>query len=191
MNEMPSQITGQRFFIAVLPPADIQAQVRILQEYMRDHYNSRAALQSPPHVTLQPPFARSDAEIPVLVETLPAFASQHPIIPLTLSGFAAFPPRVVYIHVERSPALAQLQAALASHLEERLGIVDANLKTRAFVPHMTIAFRDLSKSNFYAAWAEFQTRTIDLSFSATHLTLLIHDGQRWNIHTEFPLSSNN
>jgi hypothetical protein len=53
---------------------------------------------------------------------------------------------------------------------------------------MTVAFRDLSPPNFKLGWAEVQSRSIHYTFAVTHLTLLKHNGQRWEIHTEFPLS---
>ncbi len=75
-----------------------------------------------------------------------------------------------------------------AHLETVLGIVDPVSKSRAFSPHMTVAFRDLTRQNFKAAWQEFQQRQLQFEFTATQLTLLIHDGKRWNVSAEFPFS---
>ncbi len=121
----------------------------------------------------------------ILETSLRDFASQQQSISVTLSGFDAFAPRVIYINVERSPALLNLQAELIGYTEATLKIVDAVGKQRPFVPHMTVGFRDLTKQNFQAAWTEFANRQLDFEFTADKLTLLIHDGRRWLIKSEF------
>ncbi|QXE23242.1 hypothetical protein B6N60_01931 [Richelia sinica FACHB-800] len=175
-----------RFFIAILPPAPIQVYANEIKQYFADKYSSRGAQKSPPHITLYPPFAWLDADVSVLETTLREFAqTQQPFV-INLKGFAAFPPRVIYLNVERSQELLRMQAALMAYLETRLGLVDPVSQQRPFVPHMTVAFRDLSKQNFHAAWPEFQNRQVEFTFTASHLTLLLHDGQRWNVKTDFP-----
>lgn len=160
-----------------------------IKQVFVDRYNSRAAFKSPPHVTLQPPFEWSLEAIPILSETLREFAAEVKPMPIALSGFGAFAPRVVYIHVVKSAPLLMLQTALATHLETSLGLVDAAGKTRSFTPHMTVGFRDLTKDNFRLAWTEFQHRPLEREWLAMHLTLLQHDGQRWHVHTEFPFAN--
>jgi len=175
----------QRFFIALVPPPDIQQHITLIKLYFAEHYNSRRALQSPPHVTLQSPFEWLAEDVPKLEECLKVFAANRFPIPVTLSGFAAFAPRVIYVDVVKSPALLDVQKDLMSYVGENLGIGDRVSQTRPFVPHMTVGFRDLSKQNFEAAWLEFKGRSIFFEFTASELTLLIHDGSRWNVATEF------
>jgi len=150
----------QRFFIALVPPSDIQHHITEIKLYFAEHYNTRGALNSPPHVTLQPPFEWPAAEVPKLEESLKEFAANRLPIFVTLSGFAAFDPRVIYVDVVKSPALLEMQQDLMSYLEANLGIVDRISQTRPFVPHMTVAFRDLTQENFQAAWLEFAGREI-------------------------------
>jgi 2'-5' RNA ligase len=175
-----------RFFIALLPSQAIQDYANEVKQVFVDRYNSRAALKSPPHITLQPPFEWSVEALPLFNQRLSEFAAQVAPIPITLSGFGAFVPHVVYINVIKSASLLTLQAALSSHLETSLGIVDAVGKTRSFTPHITVGFRDLTPENFKLAWAEFQHRPLELEWTATQLTLLRHDGQRWTVANEFP-----
>ena len=156
-----------------------------VKQFFADNYASRAAQKSPPHITLQPPFEWSREEVPVLHQCLSQFAQNQAAIPLSLSGFGAFAPRVIYINVLKTPELLDLQQALIAHLETTLKIVDPS-KQRPFAPHMTVAFRDLTRQNFRAAWPEFQQRSLQFEFTASALTLLIHNGQRWNVNAEFP-----
>ncbi|MFN6537454.1 MAG: 2'-5' RNA ligase family protein [Nostoc sp. EkiNYC01] len=178
-----------RFFIALLPPQDIQDYANEIKQYFADNYASSGAQKSPPHITLQPPFEWADANISLLEASVREFASEQKSIPITLSGFAAFPPRVIYIDVVRSQELLTLQADLMVYVESKLGIVDEVSKTRPFAPHMTVAFRDLTKQNFKAAWPEFEKRQLYFEFMADKLTLLLHDGKRWNIKSEWNFCS--
>ena len=179
----------QRFFIALVPPPDIEQQITEIKQYFAEHYNSSRALQSPPHITLQPPFEWPAADVPKLEESLKAFSANRMSIPVTISGFAAFAPRVIYADVVKSATLLELEKDLMSYVEENLGIVDRLSQTRPFVPHMTVAFSDLTQENFQAAWLEFKDRSLHFEFTASTLTLLLHDGSRWNISKHFPLSA--
>ena len=179
----------QRFFIALVPPPDIEQHITEIQQYFAEHYNSRGALNSPPHITLQPPFHSLAEDVPKLEESLNQFSVNRRPIPVTLSGFAAFAPRVIYVDVVKSPELLEIHSYLMSYLEANLGIVDRVSQSRPFVPHMTVAFRDLTKDNFQRAWLEFAGRSLHFEFTASALTLLLHDGSRWNISNQFPCAA--
>lgn len=174
-----------RFFIALLPPQHIQDYANEIKQYFADNYASRVAQKSPPHITLQPPFEWSDAEVPQLEASLQAFAQTQQSISITLQDYAAFPPRVIYINVIKSQEIWKLQNQLIIHTASHLGIKDQKSATRPFTPHLTVAFRDLTKENFRAAWPEFAQRSLNFDFMAENLTLLIHDGKRWNVKSEF------
>jgi 2'-5' RNA ligase len=144
------------YFIALLPPQEIQDYANQIKQYFADKYASSHAQKSPPHITLQPPFEWEDTDIPLLEEHLKTFALRQNPIPITLNGYAAFIPRVIYIDVVRSSELLTLHQNLMSYLETNLGITDKVGQTRPFVPHMTVAFKDLTRQNFQAAWSEFR-----------------------------------
>ena len=176
-----------RFFIGLLPPQTIQDYANEIKEHFSQVYQSRAAQKSPPHITLQPPFQWQIGERSVLEQSLRRFAAMQAPVPIILNGFGAFIPRVIYINVIKTPELMALQNSLREDMEASLGIVEPVAKRRPFSPHMTVAFRDLTKDNFRAAWPEFQNRPLELKCTVSQLTLLIHNGQRWNISSEFPL----
>ncbi|MDJ0702428.1 MAG: 2'-5' RNA ligase family protein [Leptolyngbyaceae cyanobacterium MO_188.B28] len=175
-----------RFFIALLPPSEMQDKANEIKQYFSDRYHSRAAQKSPPHITLQPPFEWPAATVADLQTSLMSFAMGHSAIPIALSGFGSFPPRVIYINVLKTPELMALQQALAVHMEAELDIVDRRSQHRSFAPHMTVAFRDLKPRAFKQAWLEFETRSLQFQFMADQLTLLIHTGQRWTVSQVFP-----
>lgn len=178
----------RRFFIALLPPLEIQDYATQIKEYFAQNYHSRGAQKSPPHITLQPPFEWKIEALPILEQTLASFAATQIAVPITLNGFGAFPPRVIYINVLKTPQLLALQQDLMAYCEASLGIIAPVSQTRPFAPHLTVAFRDLSKQNFRVAWGEFYNREVEYEFIATQLTLLVHDGKRWNVSAEFPFA---
>lgn len=172
------------FFIALLPPVEIQEAVRAIQQDFADRYGSRAAQKSPPHITLQPPFRWNIKALPELEAGLQNFAKERSPISIQLFGFGAFVPCVIYVNVVQTPELMALQQDFIPAAEKLLG--KESIDKRPYVPHMTVAFRDLTKQNFRAAWPEFQPKPLQFEFMATHLTLLAHNGQRWTIHAQFP-----
>lgn len=185
-TEQPS-LKKSRFFIALLPPPDVQAYATELKLYFRDRYHSKAALKSPPHITLQAPFEWPDQTLEQLTATLSSFAPQLPSIPIQVSGFGSFPPRVIYLAVEQTPALMAVQTDLSRYLAETLEIIDPRSRTRPFRPHLTVAFRDLKPATFRIAWPEFENKDVQFTFSVSDLTLLIHTGQRWETYKHFPM----
>jgi 2'-5' RNA ligase len=180
---------NQRFFIALLPPDSIQDEVRQIQCDFEARYSSKATLKAPPHITLIPPFELSSDRIEALQIELDKFVKTRSHFTINLSGFAAFPPRVIYIDVVPNPVLLNLYADIAATLANNLGIIDP-YAFRPFAPHMTVALRDMTAENLELAWAEFRDRKINFEFEAINLTLLAHDEQKWNVLSNFAFAVN-
>ncbi len=178
--------TTARFFIALIPPPAIQDYANGIIQELGDRFQTHTA-KAPPHITLQPPFEWSPARADRLTEELTAVAQRQHSVFVHLLGFGQFSPRVLYIHVERTLDLLALQATLAEHLEQTLGIVDPKAKRRRFTPHVTVASRNLTPHTFQQAWALLKERPLDLKFWGDRLTLLRHDGHQWQIFQEFAL----
>lgn len=175
------------FFFALLPPPALQAELTALKQEFAERFASRHALKSPPHITLFPPFQWPLDRV-AQFDDLAELARQHPAIALTLSGFGAFVPRVIYARPLTTPALVALHRDLHQFLADRFDLVDPMAAKRPFAPHLTLAFRDLSKANFRRAWPEFQERALQAEFVAAQLTLLQHNGHCWEIAREWPLA---
>ena len=174
------------FFIALLPPQEVQDYANEIKQHFAQNYNSKAALKSPPHITLQPPFEWQVDDMQLLEQSLSNFAQIQSKIPIILKGFGAFVPKVIYINVIKTPELMVLQQYLMTYLEESLGIVYPHSKDRTFSPHITVAYRDLTRENFRSAWPEFEPKKLEFKFTVSQLTLLVHNNHRWHVITEFP-----
>lgn len=178
--------TQARFFIALLPPQAIQEYANATIQELGDRFQMRTA-HAPPHVTLQAPFVWSRSRLPELDRVLTQFAAAHSAIPVALSGFGSFAPRVLYINVLKTAELLALQADLSQVLKTTLAIVDPKATQRSFAPHLTVASRNVTRQTFRQAWHELQSREVSFDFVGDRLTLLIHDGRRWQIHQHYPL----
>ncbi|TAE58207.1 MAG: 2'-5' RNA ligase family protein [Nostocales cyanobacterium] len=174
-----------RYFIAILPPTPIQEYANEIKQHFVDQYASRGAQNSPPHITLQPPFLLAKDQVAILETFLENFAQNQNHLPITLDGFAAFPPRVIYMNVIKNQELLKLQSRLVDDIESKLGIKPKGGNNHSFTPHLTVARRDLKKSDFYIAWDDFKQRQVYFEFVAESITLLLHDGKKWNIKSEF------
>jgi 2'-5' RNA ligase len=170
------------YFIAIVTPEPINQQVLEWKHYMLQHFNCRVALKSPAHITLIPPFDMPDTMQHELEEVLLEFAAEQPSFPIQLKNFAAFKPRVLYVHVQPN---THLQARLEAYLIQ----TDFPIKKedRPFHPHVTIANRDLQKDDFPMAWQYFQQMSYEVSFQANAISLLRHNGEIWEVANAFPI----
>ncbi|WP_299410797.1 2'-5' RNA ligase family protein [Acaryochloris sp. IP29b_bin.148] len=184
-----------RYFLALLPPEDLQEVINGVKQQFAEQYQSRKALNAPPHITLQAPFewptspAQDNPSITALVQGLTEFSNCRASVPVQLSGFGAFPPGVIYVQVQPTPELLTLHTQLHAYCAQAWHISDPRTQHRAFTPHITVAFRDLTRANFRASWPLFQDRVFDDSFVASALTILQHNGQQWEAFAQTPFSS--
>lgn len=181
--------TDSKYFIALVPPSPVYEEVDELKHYFNDRYQSKGALKSPPHITLHMPFLWKEKNEPKLMDKLSQFSSNHRSFRVEFKNFDAFEPRVIFIHIESNELLAKLQADLTKFCKSELQLFNARYKDQPFHPHVTIAFRDLKKDQFKKAWEEFGSRSFERSFLSESLSLLKHDGKKWNAIKQFSLSN--
>ena len=98
---MKTQTDYQRYFLAIIPPEPIFSEAHQLKEYFKEKYNSKASLNSPPHITLHMPFLWKEKKETILLEKLKTFSSNQPPFDLHLQNYNAFAQRVIYIDVLR------------------------------------------------------------------------------------------
>lgn len=183
--ELNEKSVKRRFFVALLPPSDVQSEVNEVKGVMRDRFDSKAAFRSPPHITLHAPFEWPVSAIDRLQDSLSKFAYAQMPVPISLDGFNAFSPHVIYIDVVKSAGLMALHPKLMTHLETDISLVSQQERKRAYVPHLTVAFRDLKPNMFRKAWAEFQRQEFHSDFTVSHLSLLVHSGNLWTVKESY------
>lgn len=179
----------KQYFVALIPPSPILEEALELKLYFRDKYQSKAALNSPPHITLHMPFMWNEEKEKKLIVKLQEFAARYDPIKICLDNFSSFPPRVIFINVTESDALEVLQRNLHRFFKKELDIFNANYQDKPFHPHLTLAFRDLKKSQYHLAWQEFSKKEYKAEFMADKIALLKHNGKNWDVLKDFPLES--
>jgi 2'-5' RNA ligase len=180
---------SQLYFIAFIPPAPVFEDALKLKQYFKEKYNSKAALNSPPHITLHMPFRwRSDKETE-LIDKLCGFVKQHDPLKICLDAFSSFPPRVIFLNVVKSQPLLVFQKELQRFCKKQLNLFNANYKEDPFHAHLTLAFRDLKKTPYAAAWEEFSKKEYKEEFIADKVALLKHNGKEWKVLKDFTLES--
>lgn len=157
-----------------------------IKDYFKEHYNSSGALNSPPHITLQMPFLWKSGEEQQLFDALKKFSSPETAISIGLEGFGCFPPRVIFIAVADSPELKFFQKRLSAFCAGELQISTEKSPELLFHPHLTVAFRDLKNQFFIQGWEEFKNKSFNGEYIMNEISLLKHDGSRWNVLRNFP-----
>ncbi|MFN7115774.1 MAG: 2'-5' RNA ligase family protein [Saprospiraceae bacterium] len=174
------------FFIALLPDEQIQQEVTAFKQYLARHFNATHALKSPPHITLFPPFKWQESRVNELCESLHNFTIEYHNFTLSLKNFSGFPPRVLFVDVEKSEALQALQRDLEIYLRKNLHLINERPHS-TFNAHMTIAHKDLSRALYPQAWAHFSQQTYERTFPVHTITLLEHRRGKWEVYEKFEM----
>lgn len=177
----------KQYFIAIIPPSPVYEEAFGLKHYFREKYNSKASLNSPPHITLHMPFRWKEEKEGDLIAALSGFDPELRPFDLVLNDFDSFPPRVIFINVVENEHLALLQKRMRRFCKTRLNLFNADYKDQAFHPHLTLAFRDLKKNMFREAWEEFSVRKFSASYLVREFHLLKHNGKEWEPLAAFSL----
>jgi 2'-5' RNA ligase len=175
----------RKFFIAVVPPQPIFHSIQLLKQHIQTEYGSCGSMLSPPHITLHMPFEVNDVKEKKLSQLLTAFASKQKSFSVSLKGKDGFEPRVVYINVDKTEALLNLQRNLCYEMAKVLNIFNQRDDKKGFTPHMTIAFRDLKKDDYYSIMNKAWLYDFTAEFNCNSIALLHKSDKIWEIHEVF------
>lgn len=176
------------FFIAISPAYPLQERIHEIKSDIYQKYGTKGSFRSPAHITLQMPFKKKLNKIEGLLKDLNLFAiSKHPF-QIQLDGFGSFEPRVVFIKVVENTTLIELQKQLEKRLKLHQ-IFGSNYREEAFNPHITVAYRDLKKEQFYPLWEDYKLKTFKESFIADGIHLYKHSGKKWEEYKYFPFTT--
>lgn len=172
-----------KFFVALVCPLPLQDRVNQLKIWVKEQYRCRVPMNSPPHLTLIPPFWFDSQKEPLVLSAMDSFRYDPGIPEIRLLNFSHFDGRVLYIRVVEDPALLDLKQKLESHFISILGgaiVVD----DRPFHPHITIASPGRRRSAFHRGIQDLASREFEDQFRAKKISLLKHDGVSWQVIAE-------
>ena len=189
----------RRYFVAVLPTKTVQDRVDELKRDLGQTYDCKPVWNSPPHVTLLPPFERSPDHLPRLNHWIAQVSATMPAFELAFKGLGAFPPRILFVDLVRSPELMKLQGELELAFEEFEAPYEYSQRPdrphgdRPFKPHMTLARcrakRRGGKNPFHIIWPAIRDRPFQGTSAINEVVLLEYLDQTWEIHQTHPLLS--
>lgn len=168
------------FYIAIVPPPAAAAAIDNLRHAIWQRYNSQHGLNSPPHITLIPPFKLSHASADELQAKLQELVRNFQPFTLTGKGVNHFDQKTIYAKVDLNEYLTALQKELELLVKEELNF-KIERPDRKYTPHLTLAFKDLKKENFKEAFRYLEAQQISLQFPVNNIALLQHSGKRWLI----------
>lgn len=176
-----------RYFLAIIPPDPLAEKVTALKNEFVERFNSRAALRSPAHITLHMPFQWKEAKEEKLFHLLAQTTNFKPFT-IILDGFGAFSPRTIFIQPQYSAELEQMNIALLQATKRALNLLHV-IHIGGYHLHMTVAFRDLRKAQFFEAWPEYENREFKDAFEVNSYWLLKHNGKFWEAYREFKFTA--
>lgn len=177
------------YFFALVPPEPIRGEISRFKERLSQEYKTKAALKSPPHITIVPPFSMNPCNEPFLLNSVERIARDVlPAEPFSIyvNGMGAFPPRVIYLQINTENKLLELQKQFITQFQTNTGIGIDQRPDRQFTPHITVAFRDLKPKTFQKAWEKYKNHPIQYAFPLESVYLLKHNGHSgWELYQKF------
>lgn len=168
------------YFIAVVAPPEIELQVQKWKNYFKEKYQCFVALKSPAHITLIPPFWMNPALEKELIQSLDEFCAGQNDFTIHLNNFSSFPPRVIFINIDKNESLEKFHDHLNRHIIEQ-NHFPVKKDNREFHPHVTLTNRDLYKKAYYEAWEIFSEKQYDASWIINSISLLRHNKKNWEV----------
>lgn len=187
----PPEDESNIYFIALLPNAAIGKEIIRIKQEFADNYDARKALRVLPHITLQAPFTADPSLEDALCTELTAFAAAAAPFEIRLDGFGAVnlkSRRVLYIHVEKDPAIASLHNKLVGFLRKEFGF-SSMLARYGYNPHISVALNDLKPRELEAAWGEYREKPFEATFRVNNIYIFRHTGTSWEVLQKCRLGS--
>jgi len=177
------------YFIGIIPPEPIYSDIKEFQQHVADKYKSKEALRHPTHATLIPPFRLDESRQPELVKFIENIAAKQDKFELAIDGFGSFTTGVIYAAILLSDPLKKLEKELTHPFYKKFGLTKEKGPSHAFIPHITIGYKDLSPLVFPQAWEEFKSKLYRRKWMLKDIALLRHNGKEWTVIQKLELGT--
>jgi 2'-5' RNA ligase len=179
------------YFIGIVPPEPIYAEIKEFQQYVADKYRSKEALRRPTHATLIPPFQLEESREAELIKFVENIAAKEDKFELAIDGFGSFTVGVIYAAIVKNEQLNAIYKELSSTFYRKFGLVKEKGPSHAFTPHITVAFKDLSPIVFPNARDEFKDKLYRRKWMIKDICILRHSGKEWSVIKKVELGTAN
>lgn len=151
------EVSQQWRFWAFIPGDPIQSEITAFKSESASLLGSSKALRSPAHITVIPPIRLVPEEAVAVDALVRAFNERQDPFPIICSGFSSFPNRVLFVQVNQDGPIVSYADGLCSLLRSQM--TQIKWGNTPYLPHITIAFRDLSPYAFEIGKDLFLKRT--------------------------------
>lgn len=171
-----------KYFLAVLPPTQISNEIFSFQKEIETQFGAVHAQKTPPHITIIPPFECDPEKLTEFTSVFSLFLKEKPTVDITieLSNFQRFESRTLFVDVAKNNKFEMLCKEL-KFLFNQQKIIKQRIEKHYFIPHITIANKDIKKRDFKVAWEDFKGRSYQRSFKLENLVLLELVAGKWEV----------
>ena len=145
---------------------------RRLELELRQWFGSNEGLKQPPHITFKAPFTVNSME-PFANYLDELAATTHPF-DVTVEGFGAFPPHVLYLDVEPNQELFALHTRVLEELDSAYQVPPGRFEGQQVKFHSTVAIGDPTENAFASAKAWLGENSPRFSFTIKTFGLFYH-----------------
>ena len=168
------------YYIAIVAPEEINKQILKWKNFFKENFQCSAALKSPAHITLIPPFWMNEELERDLVDSITDLSGRLTSFRIQLKDFSAFTPKVIFVDIIESEMLNILYHSTNKYIQQQ-NKFPVKEDGRPFQPHVTLATRDLYKKDFYEAWERFATKKYEAFWDVNGISLLRHNKKNWDV----------
>ncbi|WP_432916601.1 2'-5' RNA ligase family protein [Treponema socranskii] len=182
----------QTHFIGVLVPENLLVPLEACRAWMRARFGCKSGQGTPLHITLVPPFYLDEnfSErnlLKTLAEAASAWGAKRQTLCCAVNGFGAFSSRTIFAHVEPSSEWTALRTLVYDSLLAKCpGTAKRDMRT--FVPHITLANRDIPPGAIEDALSYFDSLDLHESFDVRSITLFAMRGGTWTERETFAMT---
>ncbi|MFT7084533.1 MAG: 2'-5' RNA ligase [Vicingaceae bacterium] len=174
-----------KYFLAVLPPLVLSEEIIGFQKEIENRFGSIHAQKTPPHITVIPPFDCESEKMDNFIEKTTTFLNDISIVDvdIRLENFQRFESRTLFVDVAKNEVFEKLckELKLLFNLQK---IIKQRMEKHYFIPHVTIANKDIKKREFKAAWEDFKEREYQRNFKLKSFAILELVEKKWEVKTE-------
>lgn len=174
---------NEKYFLAVLPPANISAEILGFQKKLEVKFGAVHAQKVMPHITVIPPFNGTADNINSFHQNLKHYLKnlENKPIQIQLDNFQRFDNRTLFVDVAKNEKFELLCKSIKL-LFNAEKIIPQRVEKHFFVPHITIANKDLKKKDFKLAWEMIQKeKKFERNFELEEFSLFKSKDKKWEI----------
>ena len=146
-------ITSQIWIVSVLENKPYKDVKKIWKLFEKKYGSVGVQIFSHPHVTFQG--GKSD-NLRELKKGFQEIASKMKPFEIGVSGIAHFDKKVIYLKVEKTNSLIELNKLINQFLKSHCTGLLEYFTPENWIPHITLAIDDLTEENFEKAWNQLK-----------------------------------